>query len=138
MRKKTEANTVLFDTSALIGYFKEEKGGDEIEILLDKVENDEINGYVSVVTLTEIIFIIGLQDLRFAYYIASFIEESNLKIINLNYEKAKKAGNLKLKYPKLSTADAQIIISAIDLNIEKVVTKDRFWRNIEETKVIIV
>lgn len=136
----TRQKRVLFDTYAIMSYAQWEGGRSITERYLDDVENDKIEGFISVISITEIIYKVGLRDLRLAYCLISFIEESNLKIIHSTYDVAKKAGNLKLKYKhvNLSTADSLIIASALNSKVDEILTGDREWKKIKEVEVVSV
>ncbi len=132
--------SIMFDTSALIAFFLNEKGAEEVDYWLINVEEDKVKGYISTVTISELAFIIGVKDIELMYNIFAYIEESNILIIPLTYEIAKYSGYYKLKNKNLnlSYADCQIILSSINKKIDAIITKDKIWKNLKDIKPIII
>jgi predicted nucleic acid-binding protein len=57
-------DTVVFDTEPLIAYLDDEPGSDVVEDWIDQVASGEIDGYISPVTKTEVLYVgsrIGFQ-----------------------------------------------------------------------------
>ena len=134
----TYQKSVLLDTSALLAYFKEESSANEVAIYLSRIEQGSMLGYISCISITEIISIIGAKDPKAAYLILAYLEESPIRILSLGYSESKHAGDLKIKYRNLSlsTADTLIIASAVLNNVDIVLTGDRVWKKVEEVKVV--
>jgi predicted nucleic acid-binding protein len=50
-------DTVVFDTEPLIAYLDDEPGSDVVEDWIDRVASGEIDGYISPVTKTEVLYV---------------------------------------------------------------------------------
>ncbi|OVE84833.1 type II toxin-antitoxin system VapC family toxin [Natronolimnobius baerhuensis] len=49
--------TIVFDTEPLIAYLDDEPGSDTVEAWIDRVASGEVEGYVSPVTKTEVLYV---------------------------------------------------------------------------------
>lgn len=49
--------TIVFDTEPLIAYLDDEPGSDAVEAWIDRVASGEVDGYISPVTKTEILYV---------------------------------------------------------------------------------
>ena len=61
MNQEKNEKPYILDTSALLTYIEDEDGSDEVEDLLVKAENGEIEIYIAFVSITEV-FYITLQE----------------------------------------------------------------------------
>ena len=113
---------LLFDTHAFLAFFNREEGSEKIKEFFDAVQNGETEGFVAVITLTELAYIYtrnaGADVARLR---VMQIRGSNLNIIPLIPEIAVEAGLL--KQPGISIADAIIAASARSVGAA-VVTND--------------
>ncbi|SDD93402.1 PIN domain-containing protein [Natrinema hispanicum] len=50
-------DTVVFDTEPLVAYLDDEPGSDTVEEWIDRVASGEIEGYISPVTKTEVLYV---------------------------------------------------------------------------------
>lgn len=50
-------DTIVFDTEPLIAYLDDEPGSDTVETWIDRVAAGELDGYISPVTKTEIVYV---------------------------------------------------------------------------------
>lgn len=50
-------DTLVFDTEPLIAYLADEPGSDVVEDRIDRVASGEIDGYISPVTKTEVLYV---------------------------------------------------------------------------------
>ena len=62
-------DTIVFDTGPLIAYLDDEPGSDVVEAWIDRVASGEVDGYISPVTKTEVLYVgsrVGfrLEDVR--------------------------------------------------------------------------
>lgn len=101
----------LLDTKALIAFFNNEDGAENVEAILKEIDDDRADGFISAITLTELYY---LYTQRIGEQVAKErIEQlrySKLKIISINEAIALKAGEYKLK--AIPIADAFIAASA--------------------------
>ncbi|MCD6088134.1 PIN domain-containing protein [Candidatus Bathyarchaeota archaeon] len=136
MKRESAKLKVILDTKPIIKLFAQEEGWEKIQKILAKIEDGEIEGAISVVTLTEIYYKYlreGRPDLakartdilRYAIY---------LKKLMIGLEAAVKAGEFKGKY-NIPIADAFIAASAYleDLTI---ISDDPDFKKIKEVKTL--
>jgi len=127
---------IVLDTKPLMKLFAKEEGWEAVQKILSKVEVDEIEGAVSVVTLTEIYYKYLLEkrpdlaetrtdELRYAIY---------LKKLGIDEEVAVKAGEFKGKY-NVSVADAFIAASAY-FEGSIIISDDADFKRIPEVKTL--
>ncbi|MDO8633708.1 MAG: PIN domain-containing protein [archaeon] len=128
---------ILFDTSALIAFANKEKPAKKIKEIVQAVEKGKINGIISGITLTEIIYIVGRKSEQKAFNIIAFVEESRLEIIGCTKDLFVAAGHIKMKYKEknLSIADCIIIATAVNEKADEVLSLDRGWQGIKEIKL---
>lgn len=97
---------VVFDSYSLIAHFKNEKGADFISDLLTEVALGEKSGYLCVVNLGKIYYMLhrktGLKNAEKALYI---IQQMPFAIVNADYDLTYRAAQLKAQF-KISFADA--------------------------------
>jgi len=129
--------SILLDTYAVLAYTGNEQGRSHVAEYLSDINTGKSRGVLSSLTLTEIITIVGREDLDKAMSIVSYIEESPIDIIMPDAAIAKIAGNLRLKYRnlKLSLADVIIIATATQEQVDLVVTGDDEWSEVGEISV---
>jgi len=112
MKTKNLITKLVIDTEILLIYYKNEKDSDKIEKLFDKIDAREIEGIISVMTLSEMYYIVARIDINKAEEIFYDMVNSNLRVVEIGEEIAKLAGRYKHKYSKakgsLPIADAVI------------------------------
>ncbi len=124
----------MFDTKALLAFFNNEDGADEVERLLSEVDSGNADGYISAVTLTEVFYLYSREKGRkFAEKRVEQLRLSNLKIVPISEDVAVKAGEYKIK--GIPIADAIIGASAWFVNA-KVVTDDEHFEEIGEVELV--
>jgi predicted nucleic acid-binding protein len=127
---------VVLDTKPLIKLFAKEEGWETVQKILSKVEAEEIEASISVVTLTEIYYKYlqekrpdlakaRTEELRYAIY---------LKKLEIDEEVAVKAGEFKGKY-NVSVADA-FIAAAAYFEGSTVISDDADFKRIAEIKAL--
>ncbi|MEK6957415.1 MAG: PIN domain-containing protein [archaeon] len=128
-----ERKSLVFDTSAMIKYAKDEEGSAKVGELFKKHEC-----IASSISAFEIVHKMGREDIRAALLSIAFFEEFFI-FISPDYGLAKRAAILKLKYPQanLSMADAIIIQTAAERNA-RIVTCDKEWRVVKEAEIEII
>ena len=135
MINESRNSRLLLDTQPLIRLFAKEKGWEAVQGILLKIENEEIDAAISVVTLTEIYYKYlnekradlakaRVEELKYATY---------LKKISIDEKIAIKAGDFKGKY-SIPIADALISATAFYDNAT-VLTQDEDFKKITEIKV---
>ena len=136
MRSEFVKPRIVLDTKPLMKLFAKEEGWEAVQKILSKVEVDEIEGAISVVTLTEVYYKYLLEkrpelaktrteELRYAIY---------LRKLEIDDEVAVKAGEFKGKY-NVSVADAFIAASAY-LESLTIISDDIDFQRIPEVKTL--
>lgn len=119
----------LFDTSALISFFDGEDGAEVIKKLFEDVESGLSEGFVSVVSLTELFYIYNdkKESVRAKDVIETIIK-SGLKPVPINISTSLLAG--KYKSNAIPLADALIAANAVEIGA-KLVTNDPHFSKTE-------
>lgn len=134
MKKESIKPRVVLDSKPFIKLFAQEEGWDAVQKILSKVEKDEIEAAISVITLTEIYYKYlqekrpdlakeRIQAIKYAIY---------LKKIGIDEEIAVKAGEFKGKYG-ISIADALIAATAY-FEDAIIISDDPDYKKISEIK----
>jgi ribonuclease VapC len=98
--------SVVFDSFALLSFLKDEPDSKQVMEYLLRVQNKEVNGYISAVNLCEVYYIIMREKgQESAEILATSLREWGLSIVPADEDIAKQAGQLKAQY-LLSLADA--------------------------------
>ena len=127
---------VVFDTKLFIKLFAKEEGWETVQKILSKIEDNEIEATISVVTLTEIylkylhekrpdLAKTRTEELRYAIY---------LKKLEIDEETAVKAGEFKGKY-NIPIADA-FIAAAAYFEESTIISDDPDFKRIPEIKAL--
>jgi predicted nucleic acid-binding protein len=136
LRNEFSKPKVVLDTKPLIKLFAKEEGWETVQKILSKVEAEEIEATMSVVTLTEVYYKYlqekradlaktRTEQLRYAVYIRK---------LEINEEVAVKAGEFKGKY-NVSIADA-FIAAAAYFEGSIVISDDADFKRIAEIKAL--
>lgn len=136
MKNESSKPKVVLDTKPLIKLFAKEEGWETVQKILSKVEAEEMEATISVVTLTEIYYKylqekradlakIRTEELRYAVYIRK---------LEINEEVAIKAGEFKGKYD-VSVADA-FIAAAAYFEGSIIISDDADFKRIAEIKAL--
>ncbi len=136
MKSESAKPKVVLDTKPLIKLFAQEEGWNAVQKILAKVEAEEVEAAISVVTLTEIYYKYlqekrpdlaktRIDNLRYAIY---------LKKLEIGEQVAVKAGEFKGKY-NVSIADAFIAASAY-LEGLTIISDDADFKKISEVKAL--
>ena len=116
---------VLIDTGVFVSILNREKGSESSYDLLEKIRQKNIEGFISVMTIAEIISIyrrLGEEETIVARAsIESLIGEDG--IIPITKQLAEFAGNIKAEY-RVSLGDAFIIATAVSIGCKYLVTLD--------------
>ena len=135
---KKDLQNLIFDSSALFKFLKGEKGSNEVDMLLQKCLSGDSTGFISTLTAYEIMIISGIEHEEEAIRSIAFFEKF-CSFVPPNLRTSKEAALLKLKnkYDKLSTVDALILQSGIELDA-LIITCDKAWAEVIEANVKVV
>jgi predicted nucleic acid-binding protein len=121
---------ILIDTMHIAALLTDEN--ESYFELAEAVKNQKIIGVVSVVTLTELIKNLGIENRKKILDLTS----TNLVFINVTQRIAMHAGDLRLKYD-IPTIDSIIAATCISENIKHILTYDRrHFESIKKIKII--
>ncbi|MDH5811698.1 MAG: PIN domain-containing protein [Candidatus Methanomethylicaceae archaeon] len=121
---------LTFDSEAILAFYLGEEGGEIVRDCLIKVQNGDAEGYVNVINLTEIYYILYRVDPRLAEEKQRKLRLYGLKIVPINNDSLwREAAKIKGKYT-LSLADAFAAATAIVLKSKLVVGSDRDFREL--------
>src|SRR3954462_10787660 len=99
-------NKIVFDSYALIAFFRQEPGYELIRELLVKIAADEIEGYITTINIGEVYYMICRKSNQKNAEIAlDALLKFPLQIIEADLKLSLEAARLKAKYT-LSYADA--------------------------------
>ncbi len=110
-------NKILIDTMHIASLLTDE-GGSYLE-LAQAVKNQKIIGIVSVVTLTELIKILGIENRQKI----NDLTYTKLVFINVTQRIATRAGDLRLRYD-IPTVDSLIAATGIVEGVKHILTRD--------------
>jgi predicted nucleic acid-binding protein len=122
-------NSILIDTMHVADFLID----DSYFELVQAVEEKKIMGFVSVITLTELIKIRGVKNKEKMHNTLNQLLSSNLIFLDITRKIAITAGEIRLKYD-IPTADSLIAASGIVENVKHILTDDEHF---EATKSLI-
>ncbi len=124
---------VIFDSFALIAHFRKEEGSDQISNLLSEIAMGEREGFISVLNVGEIYYMLyrkaGKEN---AEKSLTILKTLPIKIIDADFHSTYLASQLKSKFP-ISFADA----FAASLTMEKkgtLITGDPEFKSLRKEK----
>jgi predicted nucleic acid-binding protein len=120
---------VVFDSYALIAFFRQEKGYELVRDLLVKMANDESEGYITTINVGEVYYMISRKSsTKNADIALDALLKFPLHIIEADLKLSLEAAKLKAKY-SLSYADA--FAGALTINRKAVlITGDDEFENL--------
>lgn len=119
-------NKVVFDSYALIAFFRKEKGYDLVRDLLVKLANDELEGYMTTINVGEVYYMISRKSNQKNAEIAlDALLKFPLHIVEADLKLSIEAAKLKAKY-SLSYADAFAAALTINRKATLITGDDEF------------
>jgi len=116
---------LTFDSEAILAYYLGENGGEMVRDSLEKVKNGVIEGYINILNLTEVYYIMLRVDQKLAEEKQRNLRLFGLKIVPVNDDGLwREAAQIKSKH-SLSLADAFAVATARMLKSKLVVGNDR-------------
>ena len=117
--------SVVFDTRAILALYLDEKGGDRVAKLLVDVRDGKIHGYMNIVNMTELFYILQRKSGALAEEKERNIKSYKVKIVPVDSRSNlwREAALIKSEN-SLSLADAFAAATAISLK-SRLVTSDK-------------
>ncbi len=116
---------LTFDSEALLAFYLGEKGGEVVRDCLAKVQSGEIKGYLNVLNLTEIYYILCRVDQKVAEEKQRNLRLYGLQIIPIEDDGLwREAARIKASH-SLSLADAFAVATAQSFKSKLVVGNDK-------------
>lgn len=132
---KSHKKSYVFDSFSILSFFKGEKGANKTESLLNEISEKKADGFISVINLTEVFYIIAREkDETAASMLIRSTEKWGIRAVIANKNTALKAGVIKAKYP-MSLADAFCVATANELSAI-IVTGDPEFKQVTEAEII--
>ena len=119
-----------FDSEAILAFFLDEEGADAAEECLKKVQSGTAEGYINIINLTEIYYILARLSPDLAVEKTSSLSLHGLKVIPVEDNGLwRQAGTVKAKHA-LSLADAFAVATAEAYKSKLVVGSDKEFREL--------
>jgi predicted nucleic acid-binding protein len=101
-----------FDSEAILAFYFGEEGGDIVRDLLERVRSGTAEGYINIINLTEIYYILSRLSPELAEEKTSNLRINGLKVIPVGDNGLwREAAKVKAKHP-MSLADAFAVVTA--------------------------
>jgi predicted nucleic acid-binding protein len=116
---------LTFDTEPLVGFFFGEANAKPVINLLEKVQQGDVEGYISIVNLTEVFYAIARKDKKSADEKIRLLRVFGLKVVPLEDNGVwREAALIKNKYA-LSLGDSFAVATAQAFKAKLVVGSDK-------------
>ena len=120
-----------FDSEAILVFFLGEEGADVAEECLKKVQSGTAEGYISIINLTEIYYILARLSPDLAIEKTSSLRLHGLKVVPVEDDGLwRQAGNVKARH-SLSLADAFAVATAEATKSKLVVGSDKEFQELK-------
>ena len=117
---------ILIDTMYIIDLLSDPS----FEDITSKLDESNLHGLMSVVTITELVKILGKKDELRMRTTLSKLHSSKLSIIEVSWQVAQKAGEIRLKYD-IPTIDSIIFATGIINGAKHILTRDKDFRTVK-------
>jgi len=123
--------SVVFDTEALLAFYLGEVGGEEVMKLLTEVQEGKVQGYLNIVNLSELYYILYRKSPMMAEEKERNLRGFGLEIVPVIDDQLwKEAAKMKGKQT-LSLADAFAAATAKVLKAKLLTSRDEEFRSLE-------
>lgn len=127
--------SVVFDTQALLILYMGEEGAERVAGLLKQVLDRKIKGYINVVNLAEVYYILGRKDRKIADEKERNLRSFGLKIVSVRDNALWREAALLKADHSLSLADAFAAATAKTLKSRLVTGADPEFGNIDGIQI---
>ncbi len=122
---------LTFDSEPILAFYLGEAGGEIVNEFLKKIQKGETEGYINVVNLTEIYYILSRGSPLIAEKTQRELRLFGLKVIPVEDNGLwREAGKIKCNH-SLSLADAFAVATAQNLKTKLVVGSDKEFNNMD-------
>ena len=122
---------LTFDSEAVLAFFLGEAGGDEVIDILEKIENGEAQGYINIINLTEVQYILSRISPKIAEEKQRILRIYGLKVVPIEDNGIwREAAQIKCNH-SMSLADAFAVATAKNLKTKLVVGMDKEFKNLD-------
>jgi predicted nucleic acid-binding protein len=116
---------LTFDSEAILAFYLGEAGGELVKDNLEKIQNGEAEGYINVLNLTEIYYILSRASPKLAEEKQRNLRIYGLKVVPIEDNGLwREAAKIKCDH-SLSLADAFVVATAQSLKTKLIVGSDR-------------
>jgi len=124
------SDRLTFDSEAILAFFLGEPGAELVKDNLEKVQKKEIEGYINILNLTEIYYILSRVSPKLAEEKQRNLRLYGLKIVPINDNGLwREAGKIKCDHA-MSIADAFAVATAQNLKTKLIVGSDKEFNNL--------
>lgn len=121
---------LTFDSEAILAFYLGEKGGEAIKEILEKVQNGDAEGYINILNLTEIHYILCRAHPELAEEKEKRLRLYGLKVVPIEDDTLwREAAKIKCEHT-LSLADAFAVATAKTLKSKLVVGSDEEYKEL--------
>ena len=114
-----------FDSEAILAFYLDEKGAEIVENCLERVQSGEAEGYINIINLTEIYYILSRVSPELAEETEKKLRLLGLKVVPVEDDGLwREAARVKAKH-SLSLADAFAVATAETCKSKLVVGSDK-------------
>jgi ribonuclease VapC len=114
-----------FDSEAILAFYLDEDGAEVVEDCLEQVQSGKAEGYMSIINLTEIFYILSRVSLEMAEETERKLRLLGIKVVSVDDNGLwREAAHVKAKHP-LSLADAFAVATAETAKSKLVVGSDK-------------
>ena len=119
-----------FDSEAILAFYLDEEGAEVVEDLLEQVQSGEAEGYINVINLTEIYYILSRVNPELAEEKERSVRLLGLKVVPVEDNGLwREAAHVKAKH-SLSLADAFAVATTLAFKSKLVVGSDKEFREL--------
>ena len=120
-----------FDSEAILAFYLDEEGAEVVEDLLEQVQSGAAEGYINVINLTEIYYILSRVNPELAEETERKLRLFGLRVVPVEDDGLwREAARVKAKHP-LSLADAFAVATAESCKSKLVVGSDEEFRQLK-------
>ncbi len=124
-------NLLTFDSEPILAFFLGDAGGDQVIDILEKIENGEAQGYINIINLTEVQYILSRISPKIAEEKQRILRIYGLKVVPIEDNGIwREAAQIKCNH-SMSLADAFAVATAKNLKTKLVVGTDKEFKNLD-------